>query len=151
MQIGRCKRFRQLKWQNKISAKRGAAIAQLIRLRLPSYCPEFESQAHIYLYLYQFIFELFNVEEMKINIKRPGLAHWKNSNYGKKVWHHWCRRLMEHTFGVKINRILEFLNQSVWPDCTTFERSWWQIVLQEKSKYTYGESWSYLENITFKQ
>ena len=55
---------------------RGAASAQWIRLRLPSFCPRFESQAY-HPRIYQFIFELCSVEKMKINKKRPGLVHLK--------------------------------------------------------------------------
>ena len=52
----------------------GAAIAPWIRLRLPSCCPGFESQAH-HLCFHQFI-KLCNVEKTKINKNRPGLAHF---------------------------------------------------------------------------
>ena len=52
----------------------GAAIAQWIRLRLPSCRPGFESQAH-HLRFHEFI-ELCNVGKTKINKKRPGLAHF---------------------------------------------------------------------------
>ena len=52
----------------------GAAIAQWIRLRLPSCCNRFESQAH-HLCFHQFI-ELCNVEKTKINKKGLGLAHF---------------------------------------------------------------------------
>ena len=54
----------------------GAAIPQWIHLRFPSCLSGFESQAH-HLCFYQFIFELCHVEKMKINKKRPGLAHFK--------------------------------------------------------------------------
>ena len=61
---------------------RGAAIAQWIRLRLPSWRPGFESQAH-HLRFFQFIlFKLYichlnwNMKRMKINKKRSGLAHF---------------------------------------------------------------------------
>ena len=53
----------------------GAAIAQWIRLRLPSCRPGFESQAH-HLCFHQFIKKLCNVEKTKINKKRPRLAHF---------------------------------------------------------------------------
>ena len=60
----------------------GAAIAQWIRLRLPSCRPGFESQAH-HLRFFQFkLFKLYichlnwNVKRTKINKKRPGLAHF---------------------------------------------------------------------------
>ena len=48
-----------------------AAIAQWIRLRLPSCQPGFQSQTH-HLCFYQLIFELFTVEKTIINQKRPG-------------------------------------------------------------------------------
>ena len=61
---------------------RGAAIAQWIRLHLPSCCPGFESQAH-HLCFFQFIkFKLYichlnrNVKRTKINKKRPRIAHF---------------------------------------------------------------------------
>ena len=57
----------------------GVAIAQWISLWLPSCCPGFESQAPRLRFL-QFI-ELYNVEKTKINKKRPGLAHFKKTNY----------------------------------------------------------------------
>ena len=63
----------------------GAAIAQWIRLRLPSCHPRFKSQAH-HLRFFQFIlFKLYichlnwNVKRTKINKKRPGLAHFKKN------------------------------------------------------------------------
>ena len=64
---------------------RGAASAQWIRLRLPSFCPRFESQAY-HPRIYQFIFELCSVEKMKINKKRPGLARLnKRKGEGEKL------------------------------------------------------------------
>ena len=45
-----------------------------IHLHLPSCRPGFESQAH-YLHFNQFI-KLCNVEKMKVNKKKPGLAHF---------------------------------------------------------------------------
>ena len=54
--------------------QKSAAIAQWIRLWLPSCCPSFKSQAH-HLQFYQFIFELCHTEKTKIIKKRPGLAH----------------------------------------------------------------------------
>ena len=58
----------------------GAAIAQWIRLRLPSCCPGFESQAH-HLCFFQFIlFKLYfchlnlNVKTTKINKKEVGIG-----------------------------------------------------------------------------
>ena len=54
---------------------RGAAIAQWIRLRLPSCRPGFESQAHHQCF-YQYIFVLCHVEKTKVNKMRPGLAHF---------------------------------------------------------------------------
>ena len=58
----------------------GAAIAQWISLRLPSCRPGFESQSH-HLCFYQIRFELWHIEKMKINKKRPELAHLKNFLY----------------------------------------------------------------------
>ena len=58
----------------------GAAIAQWISLRLPSYRPGFESQSH-HLCFNQIRFELWHIEKMKINKKRPELAHLKNFLY----------------------------------------------------------------------
>ena len=52
----------------KINFNRGATIAQWIRMRLPSCCPGFESQAHHPCFS-QFIFDLCHVEKMKINKK----------------------------------------------------------------------------------
>ena len=61
----------------------GAAIAQWIRLQLPSCCSEFKSQAH-HICFFQFIlFKLYichlnwNMKRTKQNKKRPGLAHFK--------------------------------------------------------------------------
>ena len=52
----------------------GAAIAQWIRLRLPSFCPGFESQTH-HLSFNKCIFELYHWERTKINLKKTtGLA-----------------------------------------------------------------------------
>ena len=61
---------------------RGAAIAQWIHLHLPSCRPRFRSQAnHLSFYfIYSQICPIFVIElgkRMKINIKRPGLAHYK--------------------------------------------------------------------------
>ena len=53
----------------------GAAIAQWIRLRLPSFCPGFESQAH-HLCFYQFKFKLCHVEKTKISRKEAGIANF---------------------------------------------------------------------------
>ena len=47
----------------------GAAVAQWIRLRLPSCRPGFKSQAH-HLRFFQFKFEIEHVEKTKINRKR---------------------------------------------------------------------------------
>ena len=52
----------------KIIHLRGAAIAQWIRLRLPSYRPGFESQA-LHQCFTRFIFYLYRVEKTKINKK----------------------------------------------------------------------------------
>ena len=52
------------------------AIAQWIRLSLPSYRPGFEFQAH-HLCFHQFIKNLCIVEKTKINKKRQRLAHLK--------------------------------------------------------------------------
>ena len=46
----------------------GAAVAQWIRLRLPSCRPGFKSQAH-HLRFFQFKFEIEHVEKTKINRK----------------------------------------------------------------------------------
>ena len=54
-----------------------AAIAQWIRLCLPSCHLGFESHAQ-YQHFYQFVFELCYVETTKIYEKRPGLAIFKN-------------------------------------------------------------------------
>ena len=54
--------------------KISAAIAQWIRLRLPSCQPRFESQARRQSF-YQFTFELCHMEKTKTNKKRP----WKKS------------------------------------------------------------------------
>ena len=51
----------------------GAAIAQWIRLRLPSCRPGFESQAH-HLSFYQFIFELYHVEKDENKQKEAGIG-----------------------------------------------------------------------------
>ena len=62
---------------NEYEINRGSAIAQWIRLCLPSCRPEFESQAH-YLCFHRFI-ELCNVEKTKMKTKkRLGLAYLKN-------------------------------------------------------------------------
>ena len=58
---------------------RGAAMAQWIRLRLPSCRPGFESQAH-HLHFYQFI-ELCNVEKTKIRQKEAGIGPFKKTKY----------------------------------------------------------------------
>ena len=50
-----------------------AALAQWIRLCLPSCRPWFESQAH-HLHFYLSIFELCHVERMKINEKEAGIG-----------------------------------------------------------------------------
>ena len=55
---------------------RGAAIAQWIRLRLPSCCPGFKSQA-CHLCFNQFIFELCHVENTEINQKEAGIGPFK--------------------------------------------------------------------------
>ena len=55
---------------------RGAAIAQWLHLRLPSYHPGFKSQSH-HLRFYQFIFELYHVEKMKV----AGVGPYKNIIY----------------------------------------------------------------------
>ena len=44
----------------------GATRAQWIRLYILSFHPGFESQAH-HQHFYQFLFEYFNLEKMKIN------------------------------------------------------------------------------------
>ena len=46
----------------------GAAVAQWICLRIPSYRPRFKSQAHR-LWFYQIIFDLWHVEKTKISNK----------------------------------------------------------------------------------
>ena len=61
---------------NKRFANIAAAIAQWIRLRLPSCSPGFKSQAHRVCF-YLFIFELCNVKMRKLNTKMPGMAHIK--------------------------------------------------------------------------
>ena len=70
VQIGwRRRRNRRISTHRMADAEKvqlGAAIAQWIRLRLPSCCNGFESQAH-HLCFHQFI-ELCNVEKTKINI-----------------------------------------------------------------------------------
>ena len=57
----------------------GAAIAQWISLHLRSYGPGFESQSHIInaFSIYSLLYYIFNcvVKRMKMNKKRPGLAH----------------------------------------------------------------------------
>ena len=58
---------------------RGAAIAQWICQCIPSCCPRFEIQPH-HLCFHKFI-ELCNVEKMKINKKRPGLAHFLENSF----------------------------------------------------------------------
>ena len=62
----------------------GAAIAQWIRLHLPSCCPGFESQAH-HLCFHKFVKKLCNVEKTKINKKRPRLAHLKKNIFIAKT------------------------------------------------------------------
>ena len=52
--------------ETKFRYNRGAAVAQWIRLRLPSCRQRVESSAH-HLCFYQFIFELYNLEKTKIN------------------------------------------------------------------------------------
>ena len=64
---------------------RGAAIAQWIRLCLPSCRPRFQPQAH-HQHFYQFIFDLCHVEKTKINKKRPGLAFLKIVFIGTTLW-----------------------------------------------------------------
>ena len=55
---------------------RVAVIAQWLHLRLPSYHPGFKSQSH-HLRFYQFIFELYHVEKMKV----AGVGPYKNIIY----------------------------------------------------------------------
>ena len=55
----------------------GTAIAQWIRLRLPSCCPGLEFQAHYQCFKKQLIFESSHIEMTKMNKTRPGLAHLK--------------------------------------------------------------------------
>ena len=61
----------QSSWEESVTTINywGVVIAQWIYLCLPSCHPGFESQAH-HLCFYQLIFELFQVEKTKINIKR---------------------------------------------------------------------------------
>ena len=59
------------------SKLRGATIAQWIRLRLPSCCPRFKSQAH-QLRFHQFIFALCDVEKTIIIQKETGIGPLKN-------------------------------------------------------------------------
>ena len=73
-----------LKFGSKLWIHNGAGIAQWIRLRLPSCCPGFKSQAH-HLCFYQFVlFKLYichlnwNVTKTKVNKKRPGLPILKS-------------------------------------------------------------------------
>ena len=55
----------------------GAAIAQWIRLRLPSCHPGFESQAHhLHFFHLYYLCYICHLKRMKINKKRPGLAHF---------------------------------------------------------------------------
>ena len=61
------------KWAETIERGGGAAIAQWIRLRLPSCRPGFESQAH-HLSFYQFIFELYHVEKDENKQKEAGIG-----------------------------------------------------------------------------
>ena len=56
----------------------GAAVAQWIRLRLPSCRPGFESQAH-HLSFYQFIFELYHVEKDENKQKEAGIGPLKKT------------------------------------------------------------------------
>ena len=56
----------------------GAAVAQWIRLRLPSCRPGFESQAH-HLSFYQFIFELYHVEKDENKQKEAGIGPFLNN------------------------------------------------------------------------
>ena len=62
---------------NILIKKRGAAIPQWIRLRIPSCRPGFESQAY-HLSFYSFIIVSCRKDENKQ--KRPGLAHLKKTN-----------------------------------------------------------------------
>ena len=56
----------------------GAAIAQWIRLRLPSCHPGFESQARYLRFFIYIICAIFVIWKNKNkNKKRPGLAHLK--------------------------------------------------------------------------
>ena len=54
----------------------GAAIAQWIRLSLPSYYPVFESQTH-HVRFYQFKFDLWRFEKAEINRKAAGIGPFK--------------------------------------------------------------------------
>ena len=59
----------------KMCLQRVAALAQWIRLRLPSCGPGFESQAHPGFF--QFVNKLWCVKDENKNEKRPGLVHLK--------------------------------------------------------------------------
>ena len=64
----------------KHSEWRGAAEAQWICLRLPSFRPEFESHAH-HLHFYQFRFDLYLVEKTKIIWKEAGIGSFYNTEW----------------------------------------------------------------------
>ena len=67
---------------------RGAAIAQWICMRLPSWCPGFESQAHhLRFYHLQYFYYIIHVKRTQINKKRPGLVHFcKKTSSGQWLW-----------------------------------------------------------------
>ena len=73
----------------------GAAIAQWIRLRLPSCRPGFESQAHQQCFFKFILFKLYichliwNVKRTKLNEKLPGLAHFFKKINSSKFSHFW--------------------------------------------------------------
>ena len=79
-----------------------AAIAPWFCLRLPSYGPGFESQAH-HICFFQFVLLKLYWDETKINKKRPGLAHFKKNNASSM--HHFLNSI------VKIKSKSLFLNR----------------------------------------
>ena len=104
----------------------GAAIAQWIHLRLPSFCPRFESKAHnlcfsVYSLLYYSCH--CNKQRTKINKKRPGLSDILTSYSAavKVVWSIAGARLTGWSDLAMENRLSGTLKL-----CDTFER--WKLV-----------------------
>ena len=101
-----------------------AAIAQWIRVCLPSRGPGFESQIH-QLCFNQLIFELFDVKKNEIDQKR-GQDRPISKNIIKS-----CANFKIFTTEVFRTRTSAQERWTVWPDWAIFASSWQQIVSQK--------------------